>query len=157
VIETTAFPLDGSTVQSCNASGAAARNFNPDQQIIGGVIVRRTPPMPSTLIKRIEYNSDTRILSVEFLPSGLVYNYDDVPPATYEAFRTAFANGRFFNRFIRGRFASHIDEPGRPGADNLASRSTLGDPWPHQDNHSAPDYRKSRVFTLIASMCRSGM
>jgi hypothetical protein len=69
--------------------------------------------MPSTLIKRIEYDPDARILSVEFLPSGLVYSYDDVPPATYEAFRTAFAKGRFFNRFIRGRFASHIEDGGR--------------------------------------------
>ena len=64
--------------------------------------------MPSTLIKRIEYDPKTGTLSVEFLPSGLVYSYDDVPPATYEAFRTAFAKGRFINRFIRGRFASHI-------------------------------------------------
>lgn len=69
--------------------------------------------MPSTLIKRIEYDPKTCILSVEFLPSGLVYSYDDVPPATYEAFRTAFAKGRFFNRFIRGRFASHIEDGGR--------------------------------------------
>lgn len=66
--------------------------------------------MPSTLIKRIEYDPETRILSVELLPSGILYRYLDVPPATYEAFRTAFAQGRFFNNFIRGQFAFEVDE-----------------------------------------------
>jgi hypothetical protein len=66
--------------------------------------------MPSTLIKRIEYDPETRILSVEFLPSGIVYRYLDVPPSTYEAFRTAFAKGRFFNKFIRGQFAFQVEE-----------------------------------------------
>ena len=66
--------------------------------------------MPSTLIKRIEYDPETRILSVEFLPSGILYRYVDVPPATYEAFRTAFAKGRYLNRCISGRFASHIED-----------------------------------------------
>ena len=67
--------------------------------------MRPTSPMPSTLIKRIECDPDTRILAVEFLPSGLVYSYDDVPPATYEAFRTAFAKGRFAQ--TRYRFPAH--------------------------------------------------
>lgn len=66
--------------------------------------------MPSTLIKRIEYDPETGTLSVEFLPSGIRYRYLDVPLATYEAFRTVFAKGRFFNKFIRGQFAFEVDE-----------------------------------------------
>ena len=64
--------------------------------------------MPSTLIKHLEYDPQARVLSVELLPTGVLYRYFDVPPATYEAFRSAFAKGRFFNRFIRGRFAFQV-------------------------------------------------
>ena len=60
--------------------------------------------MPSTTIHKSEYDPDTRILSVWFVTSGRRYDYDGVPPETYDAFRNAFAKGRFFNDFIRNRF-----------------------------------------------------
>lgn len=60
--------------------------------------------MPSTSIRKTEYNPETRVLSVWFVASGKRYDYEAVPPETYAAFRQAFAKGRFFNDFIRERF-----------------------------------------------------
>jgi hypothetical protein len=60
--------------------------------------------MPSTLIRDIDYNETTKTLSVRLTTSGDRYVYEDVDPRTYEAFRSAFVKGRFFNRFIRGRY-----------------------------------------------------
>jgi hypothetical protein len=60
--------------------------------------------MPSTLIRRSEYDPQTRILSVWFVASGKRYDYDAVPPETYAAFKNAFAKGRFFNEHIRDHF-----------------------------------------------------
>lgn len=60
--------------------------------------------MPSTSIRRIKYESGTRVLSVWFLRSGKRYDYEAVPPETYAAFREATSKGRFFNEHIRNRF-----------------------------------------------------
>lgn len=60
--------------------------------------------MPSTSIRKTEYNPETGVLSVWFVASGKRYDYEAVPPATYAAFRQAFAKGRFFNDYIRERF-----------------------------------------------------
>ncbi|MER9301826.1 KTSC domain-containing protein [Mesorhizobium sp. M0496] len=57
--------------------------------------------MPSTVIRNTNYDPATRILSVWFVPSGIRYDYEDVAPATYAAFRKASSKGRFFNEFIR--------------------------------------------------------
>lgn len=63
--------------------------------------------MPSTVIRETSYDPTTRILSVWFVPSGIRYDYEDVPPATYAAFRKASSKGRFFNEFIRDRHKHH--------------------------------------------------
>lgn len=60
--------------------------------------------MPSTSILKCEYDPETRVLSVWFVVSGKRYDYEAVPPETYEGFRQAFAKGRFFNDYIRDRF-----------------------------------------------------
>ncbi|TIX60873.1 MAG: KTSC domain-containing protein [Mesorhizobium sp.] len=60
--------------------------------------------MPSTLIRRTEYDPDKRILSVWLVTSGKCYEFEDVPPETFAAFRAAFAKGRYFNSHIRNRF-----------------------------------------------------
>jgi hypothetical protein len=39
------------------------------------------------------------------VPSGNRYDYADVAPATYAAFRKASSKGRFFNEFIRDRYS----------------------------------------------------
>ncbi|MER8793985.1 KTSC domain-containing protein [Mesorhizobium sp. M0984] len=60
--------------------------------------------MPSTSIRKTEYDPDSKILSVWFVASGRRYEFEDVPPDTYAAFRAAFAKGRYFNDHIRNRF-----------------------------------------------------
>jgi hypothetical protein len=60
--------------------------------------------MPSTLIRDSRYDPQSRILSVWFVTNGKRYDYQGVPPETHDAFRRAFAKGRFFNRKIRGNF-----------------------------------------------------
>ncbi|GLS28425.1 KTSC domain-containing protein [Mesorhizobium albiziae] len=72
--------------------------------------------MPSTSIRKTEYDPDREILSVWFVTSGKRYDYEAVPAATYQAFQDAFAKGRFFNAHIRDRFkyrrASENDDNG---------------------------------------------
>ena len=60
--------------------------------------------MPSTSIRRTEYDPDTQTLSVWFVTTGKRYDYQSVPAETYAAFQSAFAKGRFFNEHIRGHF-----------------------------------------------------
>jgi hypothetical protein len=66
--------------------------------------------MPSTSIRKTQYHPATRTLSVWFVSSGNRYDYEDVPPETYAAFRRAFSKGRFFNAFIRDRYKYRLTE-----------------------------------------------
>lgn len=59
--------------------------------------------MPSTVIRRFDYSSDTEELTVEFV-TGRRYVYSGVPPEAHEALRSAFAKGVHFNRRIRDRY-----------------------------------------------------
>jgi lysyl-tRNA synthetase class 2 len=59
--------------------------------------------MPSTVIRRFEYQPQGRSLDVEFV-SGRRYRYAGVPPQVAEAFREAFSKGRFFNARIRDEY-----------------------------------------------------
>ncbi|MER9025660.1 MULTISPECIES: KTSC domain-containing protein [unclassified Mesorhizobium] len=60
--------------------------------------------MPSTSIRKMEYDLDRRTLSVWFVASGKRYEFEGVPPETFAAFRAAFAKGRYFNDHIRNNF-----------------------------------------------------
>jgi KTSC domain len=60
--------------------------------------------MPSTAIRYFRYDAAKLELQVTFV-TGRRYVYDDVPPEVYEAFRTAFSKGAFFNREIRDHYA----------------------------------------------------
>ena len=60
--------------------------------------------MPSTVIQRFEYRAETRELLITFT-TGRRYLYSSVPEAAAESFRSAFAKGIHFNRYIRDRFA----------------------------------------------------
>lgn len=57
--------------------------------------------MPSTSIRRFEYDETARVLSVWFVASGRRYDYRGVPPEVAADFRRAFSKGRFFNARIR--------------------------------------------------------
>ena len=63
----------------------------------------RCAAMPSTVIRRFDYDPHSRELRVEFV-TGRRYVYSDVPPEEAEALRSAFAKGVHFNRRIRGRY-----------------------------------------------------
>lgn len=59
--------------------------------------------MPSSVIRRFDYDAAQRVLRVTFT-SGRRYAYHGVPPDLPEAWRAAFSKGVFFNRHIRDRF-----------------------------------------------------
>jgi KTSC domain-containing protein len=59
--------------------------------------------MPSSVIRRFDYDPRTESLDVEFL-SGRRYRYARVPEDVAAAFRTAFSKGRFFNLRIRDAY-----------------------------------------------------
>lgn len=69
--------------------------------------------MPSTTIRNMHYNPSTRILSVWFVPTGDRYDYEEVEPETYAAFKAAFSKGRFFNEFVRDRYRYRLIGQGR--------------------------------------------
>jgi hypothetical protein len=60
--------------------------------------------MPSTSIRKTEYDPASKILSVWFVASGKRYDFEEVPPETYTAFRSAFVKGRYFNDHIPNHF-----------------------------------------------------
>ncbi|MER9546918.1 KTSC domain-containing protein, partial [Mesorhizobium sp. M0437] len=68
----------------------------------------RAAVMPSTSIRKTEYDPDRRILSVWFVATGKRYEFEGVPPETFAAFRAAFAKGRYFNDHIRNNFRYHL-------------------------------------------------
>ena len=70
--------------------------------------------MPSTAIRAIDYDEPSRMLRVTFV-SGAVYDYEDVPAETVEAFRGSGSRGRFFAYKIRPKFTRfHKVERGEP-------------------------------------------
>ena len=59
--------------------------------------------MPSSVIRRFDYDPGSRELAVLFT-TGRRYVYRDVPPEEAEAFRAAFSKGRYFNAHIRDAY-----------------------------------------------------
>ncbi|GAC1516731.1 MAG: KTSC domain-containing protein [Gemmatimonadaceae bacterium] len=60
-------------------------------------------PVESKSIRAIGYDSDTRVLEIEFR-SGGVYDYADVPVGVYEAMLRAESKATFFRAEVRERF-----------------------------------------------------
>ncbi|RYD62349.1 MAG: KTSC domain-containing protein [Sphingomonadales bacterium] len=59
--------------------------------------------MPSTVIKRWDYDATAQRLDIWFV-SGKQYRYHDVPAEVIDAMRAAFSKGSFYNREIRDRY-----------------------------------------------------
>ncbi|WP_340313161.1 KTSC domain-containing protein [Rhizorhabdus argentea] len=59
--------------------------------------------MPSSVIRRFDYDEASRRLDVLFV-TGRRYSYHDVPAKLVEAMHTAPSKGRFFNARIRDHF-----------------------------------------------------
>lgn len=60
--------------------------------------------MPSSVIRFIRYDADSRELRVTFV-SGRLYVYANVPPVVAADFRASRSKGVFFNHAIRDRYA----------------------------------------------------
>lgn len=68
----------------------------------------RAVQLKSTVIARIAYDDDRRVLDIWFHDSGR-YCYFDVPFDVYEGLRTAPSAGRFFAEQIRDRYRCAFD------------------------------------------------
>lgn len=68
--------------------------------------------MPSTVIRRFDYDAPHRRLRIVFT-SGDVYDYEAVPPAVVEGLKAAPSKGRFFGPHIRDRYRYNRVERGR--------------------------------------------
>ena len=67
--------------------------------------------MPSAVIRTFDYRTDSGELVITFT-TGRIYVYSGVPEAEAERFRSAFAKGIHFNRFIRDRYPAREVTPG---------------------------------------------
>jgi hypothetical protein len=59
--------------------------------------------MPSSVIRRYEYDAAERVLAIDFT-TGRRYLYFDVPEEEVEAMRAVTSKGRYFNARIRDRY-----------------------------------------------------
>lgn len=57
----------------------------------------------STSIRSIGYDSNSRMLEVEFTNQS-VYDYSDVPASVYQRFIAAPSKGRFFDSYIKNLY-----------------------------------------------------
>ena len=67
----------------------------------------------STTLATVAYDQVQELLQLEFC-SRAIYQYVGVPAAVYAALLSAPSKGRYFNRFIRGRFPYSL-APGDQG------------------------------------------
>lgn len=74
--------------------------------------------MPSTVIRRYQYDAATRQLDILFV-SGEAYSYFGVPESIVEGLRNASSKGRYFQSHIRDRFAFRRDRTGGVGEGGL--------------------------------------
>ncbi|HEY4203284.1 MAG TPA: KTSC domain-containing protein [Devosiaceae bacterium] len=75
--------------------------------------------MPSSVIRNTHYDVACRTLSIWFVPTGKRYDYAEVPPAIYAAFKSAASKGHFFNTRIRDHFRYREIAEGGPPAPSV--------------------------------------
>jgi len=71
--------------------------------------------MPSTSLRDISYDPDSRALDVTFISSGRRYRYFAVEPEEYEALKRVYSKGSWFNRHIKPThdFELLLHKPGK--------------------------------------------
>lgn len=77
-------------------------------------LLPRFTGMPSTVIRRYDYDPEQNRLEIEFV-SGEAYSYFGVPEAVVSGLTDAFSKGRYFRRHIRDRFDFRRDRAPRAG------------------------------------------
>lgn len=60
-------------------------------------------PVSSTSIAGVGYDSESRVMEVEFT-RGVVYQYYEVSSEVYESFIASDSKGQFFNSQIKGHY-----------------------------------------------------
>jgi hypothetical protein len=68
----------------------------------------RAAKLSSSLISRIGYDADARLLKVWFR-DGPLYCYFDVPESLFDEMRTAGSPGRFYNGRVKGCYRCSFD------------------------------------------------
>lgn len=63
----------------------------------------RWEPVDSSLLNRVRYIEDERVLELEF-HDGSVYEYYEVPPMEYDRLLAADSHGSYFHEFIKGQY-----------------------------------------------------
>ena len=58
------------------------------------------PQVSSSVIKYVDYNSLTKILTIRFV-SGNTYKYRNVPESIYVGLLNSSSKGSYFNRYIK--------------------------------------------------------
>ena len=71
------------------------------EEIIGSKILNE---IKSSNIKKTEYDTETKLLVVEF-NNGLKYQYSDVPHQIYTKFRISESHGKFFTSEISKKYS----------------------------------------------------
>jgi hypothetical protein len=61
-------------------------------------------PIKSSFIRAVGYNAERRTATVHFR-SGALYQYSNVPKATFTRWLKAPSKGKYFQRNIRGVYA----------------------------------------------------
>lgn len=65
----------------------------------------------SSFIESVGYSSSRRVLYVEFL-SGSIFMYSRVPQKVFDDLLASESQGKFFNKYIRGKFGDKRVAPG---------------------------------------------
>ncbi|HWT12717.1 MAG TPA: KTSC domain-containing protein [Allosphingosinicella sp.] len=68
----------------------------------------RAANLSSSLISRIAYEDEARILRITFR-DGRLYLYFDVPRAEFDALKSAPSAGRYYNACVKGRYRCAFD------------------------------------------------
>jgi hypothetical protein len=74
----------------------------------------RRAPLESSLLAAAAYDSERRLLEVEF-HTGELYRYFNLPPHCYQELLQAHSKGRYFNANIRNQFPyQRLSHPSSP-------------------------------------------